>query len=133
MSQLAQLMPTFRQMGVNAAAITLGKPGEAKLFCAQRSPDLHCLSDPHQLSYSAFGIGRLNLFYNLIQPQTWIGYLRTWRAGHHVFITDSDMLQLSATFVVDAQGVVRFAHYNRYTADHPDWDKVQAAAQSTAV
>lgn len=110
------------------AAVTLGKPGEAKLFCAQRSPDLHCLSDPHQLAYATYGIKRINILVNSLYPQTWLNILRAWRAGHRVRFTDTDMLQLSATFVIDTQGVVRFAHYNRYTSDHPEWGQVQAAA-----
>jgi peroxiredoxin len=141
-------------MSVNVAAVTLGKPGEAKLFCAQRSPDLNCLSDPHQLAYATYGIKRMNVILNSLYPQSWFNIVRalrmyaslflatekdgpqSWfnivralRAGHRMRITDTDMLQLSATFVIDTQGVVRFAHYNRYTSNHPDWKKVQAAAE----
>ncbi len=132
LSQLAQLAPTFARLGVNVAAVTLGKPAEAKLFCAQRSSDLNCLSDPHQLAYSTYGIGRMNLLTNWLHPQTWMGYVRTWRAGFRARLTDTDMLRLSATFVIDTQGVVRFAHYNRFTSDHPDWGQVQTATKQVS-
>lgn len=37
-----------------------------------------------------------------------------------------DQRRLTATFIVDETGTVRYAHYGRHAGDHPDIDEVLA-------
>ena len=60
LDQLAQNTGWFNERGVRVAAVTMGKPYEAKMFCAQRSPDVVCLSNPDQSAYQEFNIGKIN-------------------------------------------------------------------------
>lgn len=114
--------------GARVAAVTLGKPYEAKMFCASRSPDIVCLSNPDQSAYRLYGIDRAGLR-AMIDPAVALGTVRTTLKGFMPRATDADMLQMSATFVIDQSGIVRFAHYNKHLADHPDVKKLMEVIQ----
>ena len=60
LDQLAQNTEWFNERSVRVAAVTMGKPYEAKMFCAQRSPNVVCLSNPDQSAYLEFSIGKIN-------------------------------------------------------------------------
>ena len=110
------------------AAVTLGKPYEAKMFCAQRNPDIVCLSNPDQTAYQAYRIDRLNLL-DLASPGMALAGMRATAAGYKLSVTDQDMLQKSATFIVDMRGQIQYAYYNRNAHDHPDIGKLKAVVE----
>ena len=73
LDQLAQNTEWFNARGVRVAAVTMGKPYEAKMFCAQRSPDVVCLSNPDQSAYQEFNIGKITA-QDVLNPASW----RAW-------------------------------------------------------
>jgi peroxiredoxin len=126
---LAQITPWFIERGVRVAAVTLGKAYEAKMFCAQRSPQIVCLSNPDQSAYQMYGIGRAGAR-ELFNPMVTFAGVRAATKGFLPSSTDTDMLQLSATFVIDASGFVRYAHYNKHVADHPKMAKLKEVVET---
>ena len=114
---------------MRVAAVTLGKAYEAKMFCAQRSPEIVCLSNPDQSAYQTYGIGHAG-GRELFSPAVVFAGVRAATKGFLPSNTDTDMLQLSATFVIDASGVVRYAHYNKHVADHPKMAKLKEVVES---
>ena len=130
LDQLAQNTDWFMAHGVKAAAVTMGKPYEAKMFCAQRNPDVVCLSNPDQTAYKAFRIDRMGvkevLDPGLVRNGARIAREKKYQSGIR---TDMDMAQLGATFIIDTTGTLQLVHYNRNQYDHPEVAKLKAAVE----
>jgi peroxiredoxin len=126
LDQLAQNTEWFKARGVRVAAVTMGKPYEAKMFCAQRSPDVVCLSNPDQSAYREFNIGKINA-QDVLNPAAWRAWggvaLRGYRPGSP---GAQDAQQLGATFIIGTDGKIALAHYNRFMGDHPEIRELQA-------
>jgi peroxiredoxin len=134
LDQLAQNTEWFIEHGVKVAAVTLGKPYEAKMFCAQRNPDIVCLSNPDQTAYQAYRIGRMGAK-ELFDPGLALNGARIALKGSYKsgIRADMDMTQLGATFIIDTTGILRLVHYNRNQYDHPEMAKLKAVAQELGV
>ena len=129
LDQLAQNTEWFIAHGVKVAAVTMGKPYEAKMFCAQRSPDIVCLSNPDQSAYRTYRIGRMGIK-EMLDPGLALNGARVTLKGYKSSArTDMDMMQLGATFIIDTDGSLLFAHYNRNQYDHPEMAKLQAIVE----
>jgi peroxiredoxin len=126
LDQLAQNTVWFNERGVRVAAVTMGKPYEAKMFCAQRSPDVVCLSNPDQSAYKEYGIGKINA-QDVINPGSWLAWIKVMGRGFKPGSPgEQDAQQLGATFIIGRDGKVLLAHYNKYMGDHPEMRKLQA-------
>lgn len=134
LDQLAQNTEWFTEQGVRVAAVTMGKPYEAKMFCAQRNPDIVCLSNPDQSAYKTYHIGRMGAK-EFLDPGLALNGARVMLKGNYQLVDSSSMdaLQLGATFIIDSSGVLRFVHYNRNQYDHPEVAKLKAVVTELAV
>jgi hypothetical protein len=129
LDQLAQNTEWFNERGVRVAAVTMGKPYEAKMFCAQRSPDVVCLSNPDQSAYQAYSIGKINA-QDVINPGSWSAWIKVMGRGFKPGSPgEQDAQQLGATFIIGTDGKVLLAHYNKYMGDHPEMKKLQTVAE----
>jgi peroxiredoxin len=97
-------------------------------FCAQRGVDLECLGDPDKHAYDAVGLERGGAK-ELASPKVALGALRAAAKGQLPGMPEGDTALMPATFVVDPQGKVRYAHYNADQSDNPPMDEVLAAVQ----
>ncbi len=131
LDQLAQNTEWFDERGVRVAAVTMGKPYEAKMFCAQRSPEVVCLSNPDQSAYQAFNIGRINA-QDVFNPASWRAWMKVMGQGFKPGATgDQDGMQLGATFMIGTDGKVLLAHYNRFMGDNPEMRTLQAIVEES--
>jgi len=129
LDQLAQNTAWFNERGVWVAAVTMGKPYEAKMFCAQRSSDVVCLSNPDQSAYKAYDIGKINA-QDVFNPASWRAWVKVMRQGYKPASTGGqDGMQLGATFIIGTDGIVLLAHYNKYMGDHPEMKELQSVAE----
>ena len=126
LDQLAQNTEWFAQHGVRVAAVTMGKPYEAKMFCMQRSPAVVCLANPDQSAYQAFSIGRITA-QDLFNPGSWRAWRQVMLQGYKPGATQGqDGRQLGATFMIGTDGKVLLAHYNRFMGDNPEMRTLKA-------
>ena len=134
LDQLAQNTEWFLEHGVRVAAVTMGKPYEAKMFCAQRNPDIVCLSNPDQSAYKEFRIDRMGVK-EMLDPGLALNGARIALKGSYKIGTPADMdaLQLGATFIIDNNGTLRFVHYNRNQYDHPEIGEIKSSSEELAM
>jgi peroxiredoxin len=126
LDQLAQNTGWFNKRGARVAAVTMGKPYEAKMFCAQGSPDVVCLSNPDQSAYREFSIGKISA-QDVFNPGSWRAWGRVMLRGFKPGSPgEQDAQQLGATFIIGADGKIVLAHYNKHMGDHPEMRRLQA-------
>ncbi|HOM17421.1 MAG TPA: peroxiredoxin-like family protein [Thermoguttaceae bacterium] len=121
---IQQDAPRFQAAGARVAAITLG-PAEAaaKLFTPSEASVL-ILVDAEQQAYQAYGLGRGG-FWQLAGPPVWSTALKAILRGR-VGRPSGDVRQLAGAFLVDRQGVIRYAHRASHSADFPDHEAILA-------
>lgn len=78
-----------------------------------------CVSSPDRQAHRAFGLRRGTLN-QVAGPAVWLPWLRR-QAGpeRQGRFGQGDVSQLPGTFVVDTDGVVRYAHRGRRSDDNP--------------
>lgn len=110
-------------------AVGLGEPRHAAFFGPRLAPSVACLSHPTPAAHFAYGIGRADTD-ALLQPSLWTAALMATANGHRQGKATGDARILSGTFVIDATGVVRFAHYARFPGDDPEIEDLLRAAEA---
>jgi len=60
-------------------------------------------------------------------PATLPRGLQAARKGHFIERPVGDVMQLPGTFIIDRDGIVRYARYARHSADHPAASELIAA------
>jgi peroxiredoxin len=110
----------FLEAGANVVLIGHGDRRAAEEFRKARLVPFTFLLDPDRAAYRAYGLARGGLM-QVFGPSTALPFLtanirsETRQRG----LKGGDLMQMPGTFVVDAEGVVRFAHRNRHVADSP--------------
>ena len=101
----------------DVAVITMGSVEQTAAFRGRNKLPFVCLADPERLAYQAYGVPRASVL-QVAGPAVWAGGLKaTLRAGFAKPV--GDVLQLHGSFIVDTQGVLRFIHLPKHSADQP--------------
>ena len=66
----------------------------------------------------------------MIGPAAFARGLEAARKGHHIERAIGDVMQMPGTFIIDRQGVVRYARYARHSGDHPSPSELIEALRS---
>jgi len=110
----------FEERTTTVVLIGQGSPEEGARFCDGKEVLFECVLDTEGWVYSDYGLGRGSLR-QVFGPASIAPFLRanlhaeTRQRG----LKGGSMMQMPGTFVVDSQGVVRFAHRNRTISDSP--------------
>lgn len=99
-------------------AVAHGEPKQAQALCDRFDVPFPCLADPKKDGYQAFDIKRGSVM-QVAGPATWAAGIRAFRKGHRVETYGEDVYQLSATFIIDTRGIVRYVRYAKHSGDHP--------------
>jgi peroxiredoxin len=116
---LGEAYDQFREAGADVVAIFQYRADPTYHFCRKRGVPFDCLGDPEREGYHAVGLERGSAK-EVIGPQLAKGFLRAARHGALPGIPKGDTAQRPGTFVVETDGTVAFAHYNKDSADNPD-------------
>lgn len=107
----------FLQAGGDVAIVTMGTVEQTAAFRARNQLPFTCLADPERVAYKAFGVP-IGTVGQIAGPTVWSGGLKAiLRAG--IGKPVGDVLQLHASFVIDREGIIRFVHLPRHSADRP--------------
>ncbi|MBI1884827.1 MAG: redoxin domain-containing protein [Chloroflexi bacterium] len=108
----------FEETGAQVLLVTQGTPEQADQFCRDRHSPFPCFADPEREAYHAFTLER-GTFNQVLGPAVVLRGISAALRGFHTSRSVGDVMQMPGTFVIDRQGTVRFAHYNRDAADNP--------------
>ncbi len=86
-----------------------------------------CLADRRREGYRTFGLRRGNLWSVLLNPAVLRRGFQAGRKGHHIEKIVGDAFQMPGTFIIDREGVIRYARYARHAGDHPSTSDLIAA------
>lgn len=109
--------------GLRVVAVGLGQPKHARQFGDKLAPSVNCITNEEPELHAAFGIGRANLL-RLLSPDALKAGARAASRGHTQGQATGDAQRLPGTFIVDVQGIVRYAHYGKHAGDNPDLSEV---------
>lgn len=119
----------IRAAGGDVVAVFQYRAQPTRNFCRKRGVSLDCFGDPDRVAYQEAGLERGSLS-QFLGPQLMPKYLGAVRKGSLPGIPVGDTAQLPGTFVVDREGRVAFAHYNKDSGDNPPTADVVAAVRS---
>jgi len=132
-AQLRQSKDGYLARGARAYAVTTGTPEHTQQFCARHEVPFACLVDrPGEPAYRAFGLEKTTLR-RLFGPSLLQGVwsaLSRWRETYTP--ASGDVFQMSGTFVLDREGVVRFAHRDAHPGDHASDEEIWACLDALA-
>ena len=87
------------------------------------------LSDPSLASYRDYSLGR-GSFFAVYSPLAAWEYLRLLLKGRGVGGPHGDLRQLGGDFVIDGEGILRFAYPSTQSQDRPKVDQLLQALRS---
>ena len=120
---------SFRAAGGDVALITMGTPQQANTFRQRLRLPFPVLADPDRAAYRAFGLDSGSLW-QIAGPRVWLkGVKALFRGGASQPV--GDVRQMPGAFVIDREGVIRFAHYARHSADYPQHAAMLAAVEKS--
>lgn len=108
--------------GAEVVLVTMDDPDRLHAFKERWQLPFVCLADPKQEGYRAFQVPRGSLW-AVAGPAMW------WRAIKSLIrrgagLVSADPMQLPGCFVIDREGVLRFAHRSRHSADWAAPDEI---------
>ncbi len=122
-------MPEIEEAGGRIVAVTQGDPQQAQALCDRFSVPFPCLADAERKTYRAFGLKRGSLS-EVVGPAAIARGMEAAAKGHFVERIVGDAFQMPGTFIVDVDGIVRYARYARHSGDHPPASDVVAALRA---
>lgn len=113
--------------------VGVGSPEQAEAFCARRPTPFECVVSPDRTAHRAFGLHR-GTFSQVAGPRVWLPWVKNVVTGkpQTAWRGKGDAAQLPGTFVVDPEGVIRYAYRGERSSDLAPNDDVLAALSSIA-
>lgn len=114
---------------MQVVTVGMGEPKHAARYCGKFAPSITCLADESHAAYATYGLheasGRTLLSADLMKAG-----MRAFQQGHRQTANEAggNKRMLPGTFIVDAQGIVKYAYYSKHPGDHPHPDEVIRAA-----
>jgi peroxiredoxin len=122
----------IRAAGGDVVAIFQYRAEPTYNFCRKRDVPFDCLGDPERKVYHAVGLER-GPAKEYAGPQLARGFLRAARHGALPGNPQGgDVAQRPGAFVVSPEGKVRYAHYNKDSADNPPMSELLEAVRTAA-
>lgn len=133
LGQLTQSKHELERSGLTIAAVTQGNSADTLEFCKRQAPGIICLSDPQREVYQAFGLGRGTTWQVMLSPDVIRGTVRAREHGHRPELPPpgQDVMQMSGTFIIGADGRIRLPYYYENIADHAPIDLLLKGVLST--
>ena len=127
MAQLRHRYADLRAAGAQVVVIGMGTPAQTRDFIAAENVPFAVLSDPRRVSHRAYGAMRGSLRQLAFDRRIWTRSRQFRQEGLTQTGQVGDPAQLSATFIVDRQGRIRFAERAAISAEFTSVDTLLTA------
>jgi peroxiredoxin len=124
--RLRDAVPQLADLGINLVAVGIGTPQDADGFASWLRLPFPVLGQPDTSVHSAWGLGRSNAGAMFDADLVKAGF-RALQSGSMQGRPTGDSRQLPGTFLVDRDGIVRWARPGRHPGDHPSIEELLAA------
>lgn len=127
---MEQHQEELRAAGLQPLAVGLGEAKHAERYCGRLAPSLTCFAAENNDRYYAWGLRHgkagelLSNSLNILKAST-----KALAAGHIQGKTTGDPHMMPGTFIVDRDGIIRYAYYSQYAGDDPPIDVLVEAAR----
>ena len=123
----------IEKAGLEIAVITQGTPKITAVFAEHFAPGLMLLSDPDRKAYSAYQLGRGNLFQTFLNREVWRAIRKSQKKGYAIEVPPEgqDAMQMSGTFIIGTDGRIKLPFYYDHIADHPPLDLLLSGVLAT--
>ncbi len=118
LAQLEQHREAIQSAGLRAAAVGIGEPKHAAHWCGRLAPALTCLVSKTVDVHLTYGLSRSGLA-SLLNPKLYATSLRAAASGFTQGKATGDIAMLGGIFVVDREGLIRYAYANEVAGDYP--------------
>lgn len=121
----------FQVLGARVVLVGLGTVVETAGFKARFKVPFAMIADPEKRIFKAFELQRTTTQALLSVGMAMKG-LSAMARGHSLGIPKGDVLQLPGVFIIDVAGRIRYSHFARDPADHPQPDTLIDVLRSIA-
>lgn len=125
MAQVVPLQAELDALDVNVVAISFGTEYWARMWLQETNAPFPVLLDPAKSSYAAFGLE--SSFWRSWGPRTLLYYANAVLHGQKLLGNRGDTEQLGGNFIVDANGIIRYAYASRNPTDRPTVEALMSA------
>gem|GEM_PF-539652 len=116
---MAQFVPFYEEiesLNTDVVAVSFGTPYWAKAWLQETQAPVSVWLDPEKESYRVYGLER-SVWRSWGPKNLWF-YARALMRGEKLQEKRGDTDQLGGNFIMDAQGIVRFAYPTRFLSSH---------------
>ncbi len=113
----------YTAAGLEIVAIGMGSPRRTAAFRRELRLPFPILADPRRASYSAYGLLKMSLRREASIASA-MHFARNVARHGGAREPDQNMLQLGGIFVVDPQGIVRYAFRSARAHEYPTTEKL---------
>jgi peroxiredoxin len=125
--QLHRRRDELAALNVEVLLISFSSAEQARRWWGETGVSFPLLLDLDRAVYRAYGLR--SSVWRVWQPKVWLHYARMMLRGWQWRGIRDDPHQLGADFIVDANGVLRFAHWSDDPTDRPDVDALLSMLQ----
>lgn len=126
LAQLEQHKDDIRAAGLKSVAVGIGEPKHAVSYCGKLAPSLTCLVNKSIDVHLAYGLRRGG-WGTMLNPKLYANSARAAQAGFTQGQATGDIAMLGGIFVVDQQGLIRYAYVNEVAGDYPTIPEILGA------
>ena len=119
----------YTMAGLEIIAIGMGSPRRTAAFRRELELPFPMLSDPRRVSYHAYGLLKMSLRREASIASA-MHFARNVARHGGAREADQNMLQLGGVFVVDQQGIVRYAFRSARAHEYPTVEQLIRVASS---
>ncbi|MBN1964653.1 MAG: redoxin domain-containing protein [Anaerolineae bacterium] len=115
---MEQHQAELAEAGLQVVAVGMGESKHAQRYCGKLAPSIDCLTDESYAAYGVYGLQQAGVK-ELLNPGMVTASVRAFSGGYRQGQAEGDVRMLPGTFIIDRQGIVRFAYYSAHAGDHP--------------
>lgn len=114
---------------MQVVAVAMGQPKHALHYCGSLAPSVNCLTQEDAQPYFAYGLTQAGVM-EVMSPKVMMEGMKASAEGFLPQAPIGDPRMMPGSFIIDRQGIVRWAFYGRDVSEHPEIAAILAAAQA---